>query len=159
MVLFKMNNHEHRTNQAYESYTFQPLMSFWSYRVFSLTGQHLCKYIVTKESVCIRKEFTSHRTGLGHQHGHCFIVLGHQYGRRDVMGKHSIIRQYRLKMKSSRINKLDFDFMYWQIVSLVCSLRNRVTYGLLLISFLLRYFTSDYDPSKRKSKASSNSPL
>ena len=159
MVLSKMNNHEHRTKQTYESYTFQPLMSFWSYRVFSLTGQHLCKYIVTKESVCIRKEFTSHRTGLGHQHGHCFIVLGHQYDRRDVMGKHSIIRQYRLKMKSSRINKLDCDFMYWQIVSLVCPLRNRVTYGLLLISFLLRYFTSDYDLSKRKSKASSNSPL
>ena len=29
MVLFKMNNHEHRTKQTYESYTFQPLMSFW----------------------------------------------------------------------------------------------------------------------------------
>ena len=24
-----MNNHEHRTKQTYESYTFQPLMSFW----------------------------------------------------------------------------------------------------------------------------------
>ena len=36
----------------------------------------------------------------------------HQYGHRDVMGKHSIIRQYRLQMKSSRINKLDCDFMY-----------------------------------------------
>ena len=31
------------------------------------------------------KEFNSHRTGLGHQHGRSFIVLGHQYGRRDVM--------------------------------------------------------------------------
>ena len=29
MVLSKMNNHEHRTKQTYESYTFQPLMSFW----------------------------------------------------------------------------------------------------------------------------------
>ena len=29
MVLSKMNNHEHRTNQTYESYTFQPLMGFW----------------------------------------------------------------------------------------------------------------------------------
>ena len=28
MVLSKMNNHEHRTKQTYESYTFQPLMSF-----------------------------------------------------------------------------------------------------------------------------------
>ena len=25
MVLSKMNNHEHRTKQTYESYTFQPL--------------------------------------------------------------------------------------------------------------------------------------
>ena len=37
-----------------------------------------------------RKEFNSHRTGLGDQHGRRFIVLGHQYGRRDVMWKHSI---------------------------------------------------------------------
>ena len=29
MVLLKMNNHEHRAKQTYESYTFQPLMSFW----------------------------------------------------------------------------------------------------------------------------------
>ena len=28
MVLSKMNNHEHRAEQTYESYTFQPLMSF-----------------------------------------------------------------------------------------------------------------------------------
>ena len=42
-------------------------------------------HFVTKESICIRKEFNSHRTGLGHQHGRRFIVLGHQYGRRDVV--------------------------------------------------------------------------
>ena len=58
---------------------------------FHSRGQHLCKFIGTKESVCIRKEFNSHRTGLGHQHGRRFIVLGHQYGRRDVMWKHSIV--------------------------------------------------------------------
>ena len=57
---------------------------------FHSRGQHLCKFIITKESVCIRKEFNSHRIGLGHQHGRRFIVLGHQYGRRDVMWKHSI---------------------------------------------------------------------
>ena len=33
---------------------------------FYSRGQHLCKFIGTKESVCIRKEFNSHRTGLGH---------------------------------------------------------------------------------------------
>ena len=62
-----------------------------AYRVFSHSrGQHLCKFNGTKESVCIRKEFNSHRTGLGHQHGRRLIVLGHQYGRRDVMWKHCI---------------------------------------------------------------------
>ena len=40
-------------------------------RVFSIhsRGQHLCKFIATKESVCIRKEFNSQRIGLGHQRG------------------------------------------------------------------------------------------
>ena len=38
-----------------------------------------------KEIVYIRKEFNSHRIGLEHQHGRCFIVLEHQYGLRDVM--------------------------------------------------------------------------
>ena len=47
---------------------------------FHSRGQHLCKFIGTKESVCIRKEFNSHRTGLEHHHG-----------RRDVMWKHSIV--------------------------------------------------------------------
>ena len=57
---------------------------------FHLRGQHLRKFIETKESVCIRKEHNSQRIGLGHQHGRHFTVLGHQYGRRDVMSKHSI---------------------------------------------------------------------
>ena len=50
----------------------------------------VCKFIGTKESVYVRKEFNSHRTGLGHQYGRRFIVFRHQYGRRDVMWKHSI---------------------------------------------------------------------
>ena len=58
---------------------------------FHSRDQHLCKFIGTKEIICIRKEFNSHRTGLGHQHGRRFIGLGHQYGRRDVMRKHSIV--------------------------------------------------------------------
>ena len=60
---------------------------------FHSRGQHRSKFIGTKESVCIRKEFNSHRTGLGHQHGRCFIVLGPQYGCRDVMWKHSKLAQ------------------------------------------------------------------
>ena len=60
---------------------------------FHSRGQHLCKFIETKESVCIGKEFNYQRIGLGHQHGHRFIVLGHQYGRRDVMLKHSTLEK------------------------------------------------------------------
>ena len=55
---------------------------------FHSCGQHLWKFFGTKESVCIRKEFNSHRICLEHQHGRRFIVLQHQYGRRDVMWKH-----------------------------------------------------------------------
>ena len=52
---------------------------------FHSRAQHLCKFTGTKESVYIRKEFNSHRTGLGHKHGRRFIVLGHKHGRHDVM--------------------------------------------------------------------------
>ena len=40
---------------------------------FPSRGQHLCKFIGTKESVYIRKEFNSHRTGLGNKHGRRFV--------------------------------------------------------------------------------------
>ena len=46
---------------------------------FHSRGQHLCKCIGTKGSVCMRKELNSQRIGLGHQHGHRFIVLGHRH--------------------------------------------------------------------------------
>ena len=46
---------------------------------FHSRGQHLFKFIATKESVYLRKEFNSHRTG-----------LGHKYGRHDVKWKHTI---------------------------------------------------------------------
>jgi len=52
--------------------------------------QHLYKFIGTKESVCIRKEFISHTIVLVHQHGRRFMVLEYQYGRRDVIRKRSI---------------------------------------------------------------------
>ena len=52
---------------------------------FHSCDQHLCKFIATKERVYIKREFNFHRTGLEHQHGYRFIVLEHQYGRRDVM--------------------------------------------------------------------------
>ena len=52
---------------------------------FDSRDQHICKCIGPKECVYIRNEFNSLRIGLGHQHGRRFIVLEHQYGRRDVM--------------------------------------------------------------------------
>ena len=52
---------------------------------FHSRDQHLCKFMRTKESVYIRKEINSHRTGLEHQHGHRFSVLEHQYGRSDLI--------------------------------------------------------------------------
>ena len=42
---------------------------------FHSRGQHPCKFIKTKESVYMRKEFNSQRIFLGHQHGRRFIVL------------------------------------------------------------------------------------
>ena len=55
------------------------LTGFDCIECFHSRGQHLCTFIGTKESVYIRKELNSHRTG-----------LGHQYGRREVMWKHPI---------------------------------------------------------------------
>ena len=69
---------------------------------FHSWGQHLCKFIGTKGSVCIRKEFNSQRIVLGHQHGRRFIVLGHQYGHRDVMWKHSVDTRELIKQRRRR---------------------------------------------------------
>ena len=54
-----------------------PCLSF--IECFHSRGQHLCKFIGIDESVCIRKESTSQKIGLGHQHDRRFIVLGHQW--------------------------------------------------------------------------------
>ena len=42
---------------------------------FRSGGQYLCNCIGTEESVNVRKEFSSNRIGLEHQHGCRFIVL------------------------------------------------------------------------------------
>ena len=60
-------------------------------RFHSRGHHHLCKIIGTKESVFIRREFNSHRTGLEHQDGRCVFILKHQYGHCDVMLKLSIV--------------------------------------------------------------------
>ena len=58
---------------------------------FHWRGQHLCKFMWTKEIFCVSKEFNSHKICLEHQDGRRFIVLEHQDGRRDVMWKRSIL--------------------------------------------------------------------
>ena len=50
-----------------------------SHRAYSPT------LIRTKESFYVKKEFNSNRVVLVHQRGRRFIVLEHQYSRRDVM--------------------------------------------------------------------------
>ena len=92
---------------------------------FYSRGQHLCNFIGTKESICIRKEFNSQRTGLGHQHGRRFIVLGHQYGRRDVMWKHSI---------ESLLNKINMEFAAYLLenglkVGTICTICQATPWG------------------------------
>ena len=52
---------------------------------FHSHGQHLRKFIGTKESVYVRKEFNSYGICLEDQHGCHFIVLEHQDGRCDIM--------------------------------------------------------------------------
>ena len=44
----------------------QPI-AFLPFECFHSRGQHLCKFIGAKESVCIRKEFNFQRISLGHQ--------------------------------------------------------------------------------------------
>ena len=61
----------------------QPAMKYSIERFYS-SGQ-LYKFIGTKESAYIRKEFSPHRICLEHQHGGRFIILEHQNERRDVM--------------------------------------------------------------------------
>ena len=46
----------------------------------------------------MRKEFNSQRIFFVHQHGRCFIVLQHQYGRREVMWKRSILVIVKLRL-------------------------------------------------------------
>ena len=93
---------------------------------FHSRGQHLCKFIETKENVCIRKEFNSHRIGLGHQHGRRFIVLGHQYGRRDVMWKHSITINFRLTVSRQQF-KLKYCRKPWFNLFLIEKISFRIS--------------------------------
>ena len=59
---------------------------------FSLTWPAPMQIDWNKRDVYIRKDFSQlPQDWLARQHGRHFIVLEHQYGRRDVMGKRSIV--------------------------------------------------------------------
>ena len=58
---------------------------------FHSRDQQPCKFIVTKESLYIRKEFNSHRIGFTLRHGRRFIIFALQHGRRDVTWKPSFL--------------------------------------------------------------------
>ena len=83
---------------------FPPIQCFHS------RGQHLSKFIGTKESVCIRKEFNSNRLGLGHKHGRRFIVLGHKYG---CMTSCENTQLYRTILCLSGKTTLSFWLLSW----------------------------------------------
>ena len=76
---------------------------------FRSRDQLLCKFIGTKESVYIRKEFNSHKTGLEHQHGRLFIVFivffyYYYYCLRYVIRKRSI--QNKLSYNTTQYNTI-----------------------------------------------------
>ena len=54
MVLSKMNNHEHRSKQTYESYTFQLLMSFWL-NLIAAGAVFRFLHLIVKDISAIRK--------------------------------------------------------------------------------------------------------
>ena len=55
--------------------------------------------------------------GTLHQHGRRFIVLGHQYGRRDVMWKHSIAIIYiYLNDMDIKLKQNKCDFLLYRLV-------------------------------------------
>ena len=63
------------------------------YRVFSLTWPAYMQIYWNKRKRLYKKRVQLPEDWFG-KHGHHFIVLGHQYGRRDVMWKHSIWSVY-----------------------------------------------------------------
>ena len=80
------------TNMAAVSLFGTPIWRTWRraktfYRAFSLTWPAVMQIYWKSDSFYMRKMFSCRRTGLRHQHGPRFIVLGHQYGGRDVMWK------------------------------------------------------------------------
>ena len=111
---------------------------------FHSRGQHLCKFVGTKGGVCIRKEFNSQRTVLGHRHGCRFIVLGHQYGRRDAICSASSTVNINFKLADVKLESFEAYLlkleknMSWgfEIIDIFC--KNAV---LNICLYLTRFYT------------------
>ena len=52
-------------------------------------GSIYSNLLAKKQVFTQEKEFSSHKAGFERQHGCCFVVLKHQYGRCEVMWKRS----------------------------------------------------------------------
>ena len=70
-----------------DTYTLGYISPILCYRAFSLKWPAALQIYWNRREFLHEKKVKTFRTGLGHQHGRRFIVLGHQCVRRDVMWK------------------------------------------------------------------------
>jgi len=92
----------------------------YSYRALPASQANLSEEIRRKFGM--RKEFNSHKIGLGHQRGRRFIVLGPQYGCREDMYKtKSTEAHLRFSMQSLRyvFERVCFIIYYHERMNLV----------------------------------------
>ena len=73
--------------------------------MFCSCGQHLCKFISSKESIYVKIEFQ--RIDSGHQHGRCFSDLEHQYG--HMMSRENALQSTPDNSKPSRKIEKKFE--------------------------------------------------
>ena len=113
---------------------------------FHSRGQQLCKFIGTKEGVCRRKEFKSHRIGLGHQHGRRFIVWDTNMA--AVTSCENTLFQCTLP----NMNTLEqlFFWLYWGLCEADLQAPTKCVRG--------RYFAMSGMPSNRKPRETTGYP-
>ena len=113
---------------------------------FHSRGQQSCKYIGTKETFYIRKEFNSHRISFVHQHGRRFIVLVHQYGCRDVCVK-TLYTYKRKPLKKVNHRVLPSITEYYRVLHVHCFpwyeiiIYMRLTLSKMLTAKIYHYFS------------------
>ena len=108
----KQNNHQSLASRLSSPW-------YWSIRKRGCKKAHTTLVFVQRfPPVSIQKRRLSnkrvqpYRICLGHQHGYRFIVFKHQYGRHDVMWKHSILKEVKPSPDSKMIKLLSFDSLF-----------------------------------------------